>query len=375
MTNKNKSFFKLSKIIIITMCFLMVLSGCDNTKNINSDKDDNSVGIVTKDLNPELQDVVAYAAWGKSLAGEPNNSIVAIKANGEFVELLKIRPKISSSVYLTFAYNCLFFVLEESDCIGYINLGEGDGNYHFTSLVDGLAADRVFGIAVAGNKLFYSYRNEIEGINSVKVINLSTGKPEADLINENLVSYSGYHLNNYDESRIVVSSVDYGLRILNVENEPTTEYEDYWRVIFYCGFGRILFDADDIDEFDNDEKKPITVIEYSKDYSQPFREMKLYFGFWDEDMPIVIPYRDGYIYNKLESGKVYLNNGKKNKLLPIYAQTKISYIDNITLIARDVIEIRDANYSKDIVYQYNLVTKKWKKQLSWHYFYDVFYMY
>ena len=226
MKNNRIRLLSLGKITVSAMCFLLVFSGCDKKQARDAEvKSDTDYVFIINELNPELKDVISYAARSNGLENVDNNSIVAVKPNGDLIELLSIRPEVSSHVFLTFVYNHLFFVLEEKNCIGYIDLGEGDGNYSFTVLVEDIVADRVTGLAIAGNRLFYAYRNEIDRENSVKVIDLITGDSGKEIIRETDSKWDkdGIDIRNYDENSIVVNSYEGGFKIINVVDEPIVE--------------------------------------------------------------------------------------------------------------------------------------------------------
>jgi len=138
MNNFAKAFARMIK----TMVLLSLLIGCQKLpEKQGSDGESKKQAAISfaGQLNGELSDVMWFAVKsnysGMYTPNFDDLQIVAMKESGESITLMELRTDHATDVMLSFAFNHLFFAYEEDDCIGYIDLTAGDGNYVFVPLI------------------------------------------------------------------------------------------------------------------------------------------------------------------------------------------------------------------------------------------------
>ena len=381
--NKNviskENHFK--RILSTLLSFLLVgcLVSCKKDGTVSNDLSIDDIVFTSGELNSELNDVIVYARRYAGF-GKPQ-TIVAIKENGDMVDILDLREDTSERVFLVFGSNRLFFAYEEDDCIGYIDLTKGNGNYQFTVLKENLSFDRITGLAVAGKRLFYAYRDELEQTNTLKAIDIVAGQIEEDYPLETITLNANIRIGNFDDDTIVVRSSE-SIDLVDVKTQETTNLIKEPAEIQYSADGRLIYckypTADDDDYEYNEEWIPLnSCYIYQRKPEEIIREFTLPATLYEDKRITVIPYQSGYILGDGSYGNkvYYVKDGQLSVLLD---PDKMKFDDDysIDLIAKEVLSIRIHAHFVNLVanYNYDLATKKKTKQAESYNYYDAFYI-
>ena len=300
--------------IVVVFSLLTVIGGCGFTESSGALRQ--AEAITVGKLNTELADVFAY---GLAYDGYPQNDsrLVGLKTDGRTVDILAIYPGSFNGIHLEYKYNRLFFADSEEDCIGYVDLTKGNGVYEFCVLVSGVTFDRITGIAVAGGRLYYSYRDEIKGENYIGAVNLLSGKEEKELLREKRMVAKEFDSPDND---LVIQSCDEE-NILLVRNNSGSLYElsSGKEEVLFTGrvepwfFGNGLLIGAEYTENVYGYPEISGLYEYRDKQLRKLENVDVNYG--REDI-LMIPYGQGFIYSDGESVFCY-EDGTVKKLLSL----------------------------------------------------------
>ena len=375
--------FKAGLAILILLGSSVCLSGCD--KPPVTDQEDVWEGDwpLNRDwdggeLNSELRGVIAF---GIQKVGDGPKQIVAIKGDGTIIKILRMRSDADDNTYLTYAGNYLFFADEEDDCLACIDLTKGDGNYELIVISDKLYFDRITGIAIADHYLCYGYADEIAMVKTINFINLIDGKrkvyrqePIGERFDKNRFERSDVIvIRNFDRDSFLAETAG-RIEVIDVKTDSSQVYMESAGRTVYSGGGRMLYCQANYDEDDYE-------ITLSKCFSYQKNPQKNTTTFeienWVAYEVLVVPYQGGYIFYNNESGydggALYYYDNRELKVLLEIRELYDTFLDSITLIATDTLNIIGWN-NYQACYHLDISTKKAKEMKAITEYYDVFYV-